>query len=110
MIASFLNPMLRLIPEKRAKASELIHHAWLDGVVVQGEIDVIRRAEEEEARRRALAPSPSKPMSDAAIKHMKEEEADAADASSSAARAARPERPDTPFAKLGRIGGGESRL
>ena len=30
LIASFLNPMLRLNPDKRAKASELIHHAWLD--------------------------------------------------------------------------------
>ena len=55
MIASFLNPMLRLIPEKRAKASELIHHAWLDGIVVQGEIDVIRRAEDEDRKRRAVA-------------------------------------------------------
>ncbi|KAI0657078.1 kinase-like domain-containing protein [Cubamyces menziesii] len=52
MIASFLNPMLRLHPDKRAKASELIHHAWLDGIVVQGEIDIIRRAEEEERRKR----------------------------------------------------------
>ncbi|OSC96845.1 kinase-like protein [Trametes coccinea BRFM310] len=52
MIASFLNPMLRLHPDKRAKASELIHHAWLDGIVVQGEVDVIRRAEEEERKRR----------------------------------------------------------
>lgn len=57
MIASFLNPMLRLIPEKRAKASELIHHAWLDTVVVQGEIDIIRRAEEEDVRRRAITTS-----------------------------------------------------
>ena len=55
MIASFLNPMLRLIPEKRAKASELIHHAWLDGIVVQGEIDAIRRAEDEDRKRRAAA-------------------------------------------------------
>lgn len=55
MIGSFLNPMLRLIPEKRAKASELNHHAWLDGMVVQGEIDVIRRAEEEDRKRRAAA-------------------------------------------------------
>ena len=47
-ITSFLTPMLRLHPDERAKASELIHHSWLDGVVVQGEIDVIRRAEEEE--------------------------------------------------------------
>ncbi len=55
MIASFLSPMLRLNPDKRAKASELIHHAWLDGIVVQGEIDIIRRAEEEEARRKRQA-------------------------------------------------------
>ena len=52
LIASFLNPMLRLLPEKRAKASELIHHKWLEDVVVQGEVDVIRRAEEAEARRK----------------------------------------------------------
>ena len=55
MIASFLTPMLRLHPDKRAKASELIHHAWLDGVVVQGEIDVIRRAEDEERRKKGGA-------------------------------------------------------
>ncbi len=48
--------MLRLHPDKRAKASDLVHHNWLDGVVVQGEIDVIRRAEEmEKNRREALA-------------------------------------------------------
>lgn len=57
-IASFLSPMVRLNPEKRAGAGELVHHRWLDGTVVQGEIDVIRRAEEEEARRR-LPPSSS---------------------------------------------------
>lgn len=51
-VASFLTPMLRLHPDKRAKASELIHHNWLDGCVVQGEIDIIRRVEEEEAARK----------------------------------------------------------
>jgi serine/threonine-protein kinase SRPK3 len=51
-IASFLTPMLRLHPDKRAKASDLVHHNWLDGIPVQGEIDVIRRAEEDEARRK----------------------------------------------------------
>jgi serine/threonine-protein kinase SRPK3 len=59
-ISSFLSPMLRLNPEKRAGAGELVHHRWLDGIVVQGEIDVIRRAEEEEARRRL--PSSSAPV------------------------------------------------
>ncbi|KAL4244514.1 Serine/Arginine-Rich Protein Kinase [Abortiporus biennis] len=54
MIASFLTPMLRLNPEKRAKASELVHHAWLDGIVVQGELDVIRRMEEEDAKRKKV--------------------------------------------------------
>ncbi|KAI5117329.1 hypothetical protein M0805_008737 [Coniferiporia weirii] len=52
LIASFLTPMLRLYPDKRARASELVHHAWLDGVIVQGEIELIRRAEEEELLRR----------------------------------------------------------
>lgn len=53
MIASFLTPMLRLHPEKRAKAGELMHHAWLDAIVVQGEVDIIRRAEEGERKARA---------------------------------------------------------
>lgn len=44
--------MLRLHPDKRAKATDLIHHNWMDGILVQGEIDVIRRAEEDEARRK----------------------------------------------------------
>jgi serine/threonine-protein kinase SRPK3 len=43
--------MLRLHPDKRAKASELIHHNWLDGIAVQGEIDVIRRAEDDEMQK-----------------------------------------------------------
>jgi len=52
--------MLRLHPDKRAKATDLIHHNFLDGVVVQGEIDVIRRAESDEAtRRRVLGIAPS---------------------------------------------------
>lgn len=51
-LAAFLEPMLRLHPDKRAKAADLIHHRWLDGIVVQGEIDVIRRAEREEEEKR----------------------------------------------------------
>ena len=45
-ITSFFTPMLRLHPDKRTKASDLLHHNWLDGVLVQGEIDVTRHAEE----------------------------------------------------------------
>jgi serine/threonine-protein kinase SRPK3 len=62
-IASFLGPMLRLSPEKRAGAGELVHHRWLDGVVVQGEVDVIRRAEDDEARRRSFDSSSPGPDS-----------------------------------------------
>lgn len=47
--------MLRLHPEKRAKAGEMAHHAWLEGIVVQGELDVIRRAEEEEQKKKSEA-------------------------------------------------------
>ncbi|KAF8647557.1 hypothetical protein AX16_006629 [Volvariella volvacea WC 439] len=50
-IASFLNAMLRLHPDKRAKASELVHHNFLDGIMVQGEIDAIRRLEMEESQK-----------------------------------------------------------
>jgi serine/threonine-protein kinase SRPK3 len=59
LIASFLNPMLRLHPEKRSKAGEMAHHTWLDGVVVQGELDVIRRAEEDEQKKKHEAPEPA---------------------------------------------------
>ncbi|RXW20011.1 hypothetical protein EST38_g5845 [Candolleomyces aberdarensis] len=50
-LGSFLLPMLRLHPDRRAKAGELVHHNWLEGVVVQGEVDVVRRAEIEERER-----------------------------------------------------------
>ncbi|KIJ46149.1 hypothetical protein M422DRAFT_778509 [Sphaerobolus stellatus SS14] len=52
LIASFLTPMLRLNPDKRAGAGELVHHAWLEGVVVQGEVDVLKEVEEREGRKR----------------------------------------------------------
>lgn len=56
LISSFLNPMLRLHPEKRVKAGEMVHHAWLEGIVVQGELDVIRRAEEEDQKKKSEGP------------------------------------------------------
>lgn len=46
--------MLRLNPEKRAKAGEMVHHRWLDDVVVQGEIDVLRKMEQDEEKKRHL--------------------------------------------------------
>jgi hypothetical protein len=44
--------MLRLHPEKRARASEMIHHTWLEGITVQGETLAIRAAEEADSRAR----------------------------------------------------------
>ncbi|KAG6808328.1 hypothetical protein H0H92_004519, partial [Tricholoma furcatifolium] len=51
-LAGFLGPMVRLVPEKRAKAAEMVCHRWLEGVVVQGEVDVVRRAERVEREER----------------------------------------------------------
>jgi len=42
--------MMRLQPDKRATAKEMVNHRWLDGVLVQGEIDQILAAEENERR------------------------------------------------------------
>lgn len=36
---SFLMPMLRLLPEKRASAHDQLGHEWLAGVVVEGELE-----------------------------------------------------------------------
>jgi len=55
--------MLRLHPDKRAKASDLVHHNWLEGVLVQGEIDVIRRLEIDEAAKRGLEREQQQPSS-----------------------------------------------
>jgi len=44
--------MLRLHPEKRARASEMIHHTWLEGITAQGETLAIRAAEEADSRAR----------------------------------------------------------
>jgi serine/threonine-protein kinase SRPK3 len=52
-LESFLQPMLHLHPEKRATAEEMLHHEWLRGVIVQGEIDVhLANEAKEEARLR----------------------------------------------------------
>ena len=40
--------MLKLNPVKSVKVGKLVCHRWLEGVLVQGDIDVIRSAEEEE--------------------------------------------------------------
>lgn len=43
-LASFLTPMLKLHPDKRASSSDLLDHVWLEGIVVQGEIEQMMRA------------------------------------------------------------------
>jgi len=40
LLASFLIPMLHYYPDSRATAAELVSHPWLEGVVVQGELDM----------------------------------------------------------------------
>ncbi|KAF6753947.1 hypothetical protein DFP72DRAFT_900082, partial [Ephemerocybe angulata] len=55
-LGSFLLPMVRLHPDRRAKASELVHHNWLDGVVREGweaERDKRKREGEERSRTRS---------------------------------------------------------
>ncbi|CAE7217787.1 unnamed protein product [Rhizoctonia solani] len=42
MISSFLTPMMNLHPEKRARAIDMVKHPWLEGIVVQGELDVMK--------------------------------------------------------------------
>ncbi|KDN52526.1 kinase-like protein [Tilletiaria anomala UBC 951] len=42
-LSSFLLPMLRLHPDRRATAKELLGHTWLEGVIVQGEIEAMQR-------------------------------------------------------------------
>lgn len=48
-LSSFLMPMLHYYPDSRASAAELVNHPWLQGVVVQGELEL------EERKRRGSA-------------------------------------------------------
>lgn len=38
-LTSFILPMLHYYPDSRASAAELVKHKWLEGVVVQGEVE-----------------------------------------------------------------------
>ncbi|KAF8682773.1 CMGC SRPK protein kinase [Rhizoctonia solani] len=51
LIASFLTPMMHLNPDKRARAIDMVNHPWLDGIVVQGELDVIKAERDRERGR-----------------------------------------------------------
>lgn len=56
LLESFLQPMLHLNPEKRAAAHEMLEHTWLQGVVVQGEIEshVMQSGEVDEDKRQRV--------------------------------------------------------
>lgn len=51
-LTSFLLPMLHYYPDSRATAAELVRHSWLEGVVVQGEMEQSMREMAERARAR----------------------------------------------------------
>lgn len=55
LLTSFLLPMLHYYPDSRATAAELLKHPWLEGVVVQGDIEIAKQNHEKEVERlRAL--------------------------------------------------------
>jgi serine/threonine-protein kinase SRPK3 len=43
LLSSFLMPMLHYYPDSRATAAEMVKHPWLQGVVVQGELEMAGR-------------------------------------------------------------------
>lgn len=47
LFASFLQPMLHLLGDKRAQARDMVDHPWLGGIVVQGELDQMERRRSE---------------------------------------------------------------
>lgn len=50
-LSSFLLPMLHYYPDSRATAAELVKHPWLDGVIVEGDIQIAKRTHEIEVER-----------------------------------------------------------
>jgi serine/threonine-protein kinase SRPK3 len=55
LLTSFLLPMLHYYPDSRATAAEMVKHPWLDGVVVQGELEMAEKMHVAEVERlRAL--------------------------------------------------------
>jgi serine/threonine-protein kinase SRPK3 len=65
LLASFLLPMLDYSSENRAKPADLVKHKWLEGVIVQGEIDLMM---EQAAREQESSESsdPSAPLTGSA--------------------------------------------
>ncbi|KAL1407347.1 hypothetical protein Q8F55_006769 [Vanrija albida] len=51
LLTSFLLPMLHYYPDSRATAAELVKHPWLEGVVVQGDLEIAQQLHEREVER-----------------------------------------------------------
>ncbi|WVN90144.1 uncharacterized protein L203_105380 [Cryptococcus depauperatus CBS 7841] len=51
LLSSFLTPILNYVPSQRVKASELLNHPWLNGVVVQGELEMAHHMHKKESER-----------------------------------------------------------
>ncbi|EUC66065.1 Serine/Threonine-kinase SRPK1, putative [Rhizoctonia solani AG-3 Rhs1AP] len=51
LISSFLTPMMNLHPEKRARAIDMVNHPWIEGIIVQGELDVLKYERDRERGR-----------------------------------------------------------
>ncbi|POW11493.1 hypothetical protein PSTT_05221 [Puccinia striiformis] len=57
-LTSFLEPMLTVVPDKRATAERMLKHPWLEGVVVMGELEAAAVNEQQ----KSLAALSSKPV------------------------------------------------
>lgn len=44
-LSSFMLPMLRLQPDRRAMSHEMMHHSWLEGITIAGEEELAKRNE-----------------------------------------------------------------
>lgn len=62
LLSSFLLPMLHYYPDSRATAAEMVKHPWLDGVVVQGEMEMAEKRHQRDIERaKALSSSAASP-------------------------------------------------
>ncbi|KAL7423508.1 hypothetical protein Q5752_001088 [Cryptotrichosporon argae] len=67
LLSSFLLPMLHYYPDSRATAAELVKHPWLDGVVVQGDLEMAQRRHEAEIERLAKLERDAKEKREAGV-------------------------------------------
>lgn len=60
LLSSFIQPMLNYYPDSRATAADLVKHPWLDGVIVQGDLEMAEKAHKAEIERLQSAQEASK--------------------------------------------------